>query len=206
LLLARVWHNFHNMSVNPFTIPAYYRQALFPSPTVSICEFLEFPFPPQARSNIPESQYWSSHTPVACDIKNLKCLSIPCRALLQHIREQVYQHHSLGQAASIQYSHLPSSLGLGLFPLWVITFWIEVSHLHQYVKEPWQHAELWLTKTSSTYRKAERRQVCDEAQGTLRNLPWAGDVFGFTENEPVTMLAEYLSNKGRTCTRAYPYP
>ena len=165
--VARVWQNFHNMAVNPFTIPASYRQTLFPSPTVSICEFLEFPFPPQARSKPAESQYWSSHTPVAFDIENLKCLSIPCRAQLQHIKEQVYHDHSRGQAASIEYSHLPTSLGLGLFPLWVITFWIEVSHLCQYVKEPWQHAELWLTKTSSTYHKAKRRRACDEVQGAL---------------------------------------
>ncbi len=183
------------MSVNPFTIPARFRQALLPSPTLSICGFLDFPFPPQARSNPPESQYWSSLTPVAFDIENLKCLSIPCRALLQDIKEQVYQYHSLGEAASIRYSHLPTSLGLESFPLWVLTFWIEVSHLRQYVNEPWQHAELWLTKISSTYRKAERQRVCDEAQGVLRDLPWAGDIFGFADDEPVTKLVDYLSDK-----------
>jgi hypothetical protein len=32
-------------------------------------------------------------------------------------------------------------------------------------------------------------------QGALQDLPWAGDVYGFTEDEPVTRLADYLSDK-----------
>lgn len=77
-------------------------------------------------------------------------------------------------------------------------FWVEVSCLRQYAKDPWQHVELWLTKKWSVFHKPERRCICKETQAVLRILPWAGDVFGFTEKEPVMRLAEYLSDEWLT--------
>ncbi|RDB20753.1 hypothetical protein Hypma_012086, partial [Hypsizygus marmoreus] len=179
--------------MDPFAIPAHFQEDLLPSPTCSISEFLQFPFPPQARSNS-DSQYWSADVPVTLDVERLKLLEVPCRASLEQISHQIYQSHKLNQAASIQYLHVPTSCGRELFPLWVVTFWCEVSRLRQYVKEPWERAQLWLEKKGSMYRKPEMRRVCEEAHAALRILPWAGNTFGFTDNEPVTRLAEYLSD------------
>ncbi|KAF8055630.1 hypothetical protein FPV67DRAFT_1435028 [Lyophyllum atratum] len=55
-------------------------------------------------------------------------------------------------------------------------------------------AELWLTKKLNTFRKPEKRRICEDAQSALRSLPWAGKTYGFTEDEPATRLAEYLSD------------
>jgi len=91
-----------------FLIPPYYRPLLFPDPTCSISEFLQFDFPPQAGpSNTPETeQYWSPSPPGVVDIEKLKSLAIPCRAAIQDIKDQILHHHSVGEATSIQYRHL----------------------------------------------------------------------------------------------------
>ena len=124
-----------------FGIPVHYRQLLLPNPECSVSELLQFPLPPQAHSKTrTKSQYWSPAMPAAVDIENLKSLAIPCCTSLKDIREQVYRHHILEQASSIQYPHLSASCYLENFPLWVVMYWIESSQLCQYVKEPWHQA------------------------------------------------------------------
>jgi len=94
------------ITMDLFTIPAHYWQLLLPNPACSISELLDFPLPPQSQSNPLNSQYWLSSTPTAVDIDSLKSLAIPCQTSLQHIKEQIHHHYSLGQAVSVQYPHI----------------------------------------------------------------------------------------------------
>lgn len=151
-------------NMDPFTIPVHYQQILLPDPACSISELLKFPFPPQAWSSPSNGQYWSSNPPATAnvDIDNLKSLTIPGQTSLQHIKEQVYQHYLHWGATSIQYSHLSAGLPLEAFLLWVMTYWVKVSHFWQHVKEPWQHVKLWLTKKWNAFQKPKRWWVCDE--------------------------------------------
>lgn len=82
------------------------------------------------------------------------------------------------------------------FPLWVLTYWKETLLLCMHVTAPWSRAELWLTKekaSTASYCSPERRHLCEEAEAMFLAIPWAGNVHGFTEAEPVLKLASYLS-------------
>lgn len=102
-------------------------------------------------------------------------------------------------AKSIRYPHLPTLHPARqlYFPLWVLTYWKETSLLCMHVAAPWSRAELWLMKeknSTASYHSPDRRRLCEEAQAMFLAIPWAGNVHGFTEAEPVIKLATYLSH------------
>ena len=113
------------------SIPPDLRIMLLPSPTLSVTEFLQFPLPTQTQIHpLNISLYWCNAEPniMQITLHDLKDLLIPSTIILGKLVKQTNQ---LEQSGSICYSHLPSS-GLQ-FPLWVLTYWVEVSHLQQHV-------------------------------------------------------------------------
>lgn len=186
------------MDSEAFTIPAELRQVLFPDPSASISTFLQFTFPLQARTKPgvqTTTQYWSLEAPtiaLAHIVELIKTLTIPARSELQQIKRQVYRHYDHGDALSVVYAHLLETDGF--LPLWVLTYWLEVSLLCQHVKEPWTHANLWLTKHTNMYSAPEKRQQCQMARALLLELPWTGNTHGFSDSESITRFSQYLSD------------
>jgi hypothetical protein len=125
-------------------------------------------------------------------LHDLKDLPIPSSIVLGKL---VKQPNQLEQSCSICYSHLPLSSRHSRFPLWILTYWVEVSRLRQHVRQPWASAELYLTVQRKRWKLENIRKLCDAAHTALLNLPWAGNVCGFEEPEPRTKLAAYLSQK-----------
>jgi hypothetical protein len=176
-------------------IPPDLRIALLPSPKLSVAEFLQFPLPSQTQIHPPDiSLYWCDAEPNMTHIglHDLKDLPIPSSIVLGKL---VKQPNQLEQSCSICYSHLPLSSRHSRFPLWILTYWVEVSRLRQHVRQPWASAELYLTVQRKRWKLENIRKLCDAAHTALLNLQWAGNVCGFEEPEPRTKLAAYLSQK-----------
>lgn len=95
---------------------------------------------------------------------------------------------------SIIYNHLPSSnLAVSTcFPLWVFNYWVQVSQLRAYARGPWNRAQHWAANQHLT-RFPERRWLSNEIHEALGHVAWAGNVHGFSDLEPITSLARYLS-------------
>lgn len=185
---------------NSFVIPTEIRQSLLPNPKCSISEILMFVMPLQLRMAVTTtniSHFVSGQLPTFTDkIGILKTWPIPSHNLLHNIQKKAIEMH----ARSICYPHLPVSHPARqlYFPLWVLTYWKETSLLRMHVIGPWSRAELWLTKqrtTTASYRAPDMRRLCEDAQAMFLSIPWAGDVHGFTEAEPITKLACYLSEE-----------
>jgi hypothetical protein len=65
--------------------------------------------------------------------------------------------------------------------------------LRRYVREPWKKAEDWLRSQRNRFHVGSKRNLCDRASLALLTLPWAGHVYGFSDDAPTTKLATYLS-------------
>ena len=175
-------------------IPPDLRTVLLPSPELSVSEFLKFPLPPQVQTHTPDiSLYWSKAEPNVKVIKlqDLKDHPIPLPIFLSELMKQT---NLLESSNSICYSHLPPSWH-SHFPLWVLTYWVEVSQLWQHVRQPWASAELYLVIQQKCWKLPNIWQLCDTAQTALLSLPWAGNVCGFEKAEPRMKLTTYLSQK-----------
>lgn len=127
-------------------------------------------------------------------VEIIKDLPIPSPALLSDLTSLT--NHS--QWMSVQYAHLSPrhSASQSNFPLWLVTYWIEVAHLQSIIRRPWSIAESFLRKAQQTWKAPETRQLCDTVEIMLLQLPWFGETVGFDgNNKPTHTLACYLSTQ-----------
>ena len=191
-LLVKFHQNCHPKMSGP--IPPELRAVLQPLPDLSVSEFLQFPLPYQTQIHTPDILlYWCKAEPnvIVTQIEDLKDHPIPSKIVLSKLAKQ---SSLLESSKSICYSHLPLSQHFH-FPLWVLTYWIEVSQLQHHVQQPWANAELYLAVHCKQWKLPNIWTLCDTAQIALLSLPWAGNVCGFEEAEPRMKLATYLSQK-----------
>lgn len=177
-------------------IPANIRIDGLPSPLLPVAQFLLFPLPAQL-SDLPQNDTadtdFGSFAPPDCqDIMNtIKRLPIPSPGLLSKILFSDARQTWM----SVRYAHLPSSQSLETYPLWLITYWESVSQLLSTVRRPWLSAEAFLCRAQHHWKSPDVRQLCDAANLTLLQLPWAGITTGFgADTEPLHSFAHYLSS------------
>jgi hypothetical protein len=100
---------------------------------------------------------------------------------------------ALSESSSVIYAHLPEdnpSRSIH-FPMWVIPYWTTLSRLSRHVILPWMRAEQWL---AAALLNAGNRDLVAEARGIMRELHWTGQTVSFTNAEPITSFARYLSS------------
>jgi len=188
--------------INNSEIPHCLYSALLPHPDMSILDFLSFEFPAQFDSlfgieHINIQEFWSKALPICINLENVQCLRklpIPSSAVLDSFQQEFTCLPDQHEIKSIVYNHLPSSNTAvsTRFPLWVFNYWVQVSQLHAYAKGPWNRAQHWAANQHFT-RFPERRRLSNEIHAALAHVAWAGNVHGFSDPEPVTSLACYLS-------------
>ena len=184
--------------MEPPPIPPIIRIQILPHPRLSIADFLRFPLPNQ----LPDSNFqnfasfWSSEAPnvVWDDFQSdaLPDLPIPSTSMISSLLDLYPQHAS---SSSILYTHIGDLHGQSdaRYPLWILTYWMEVSRLQQHVKRLWLKAKSFLAKAQNDWAHPETRQLANSAQLALIQLPWAGEAHGFPDPEPVVLFAHYLS-------------
>jgi hypothetical protein len=172
-------------------IPPHFWEALLPDGKLSVSSFLEFPLPSHVPfpSTYPAHKYWCCEEPnMEPELLTLKDLPIPSQLTLNNIIDTADKANN----NSIWYFHATFCRGIQL-PIWILTYWMEVSHLREHIRTPWVKAEAYLVGMSHKWHSPETRRLCDRAQLALLSLPWAGDICGFSDPEPTTRLAAYLS-------------
>ncbi|KAG6380266.1 hypothetical protein JVT61DRAFT_8358 [Boletus reticuloceps] len=84
-------------------------------------------------------------------------------------------------------------------PLWIISYWFKVSHLHNTIWPPWVNAEQVLKQLSCLWRKASNpkgsQDLLQQAYMLLGSLPWSGFVLGFETHEKINHLAAYMTQE-----------
>ena len=124
--------------LHSFTIPTEIHQDLLPNPNCSISEILTFTMPLQLRMAVTTTNiahFVSGQLPTFTDkIGILKTWPIPSHNILHNIERKAIEM----RATSICYPHLPTSHPARqlYFPLWVLTYWKELSLLCMYVIRP----------------------------------------------------------------------
>jgi len=185
------------VTLNFDVIPLSLHATLFPQPEASVEELLTFKPPSQDRnsSSAHPSIYFSNNTAVAISvdtIQQLRSLSIPSQPTLDALFHYLANSMTV-LPTSVSYAHLSIDhlLRHVSFPLWVIMYWLRISRLWRHAVVPWMRAEQWL---SSSLSSLGNRDFVAEARSILRDLPWTGKTWAFTDSEPISTFAQYLSS------------
>lgn len=128
----------------------------------------------------------------------LQKVPVPSPQVLDLCRQEI---ESVTHRHQIICTHLPAThpQSTGSFPLWIFEFWCKVSQLRQHVRVPWKQAENWAAHQDLLHFH-ERAILANEVHHSLSDIPWTGNVLGFSQAEPMTKLAHYLSNKWLSTT------
>ena len=168
---------------------------LFPNPTLSVTQFLQFPLPIISQSSaihLP-SEFFSHHAPTTDDVSLISKIPVPSVPTVKELQQACKSAASSGNT-SVICPHAPLASGKRV-PLWIITYWTEIINLRE-MREPWVRAEAALRK-----RKKGSKHSCsliDETYTVLSTLQWSGNIHGFDNNEPINHLAKYATHQWLT--------
>jgi hypothetical protein len=141
------------------------------------------------------SEFWSAESPTVLDVTRvpeLRSLPIPPLSTLDELEAD--ENHSV--ATSIFYAHLPASNPAKLrpYPRWVLSYWVELTHLHQFAQCPWLRAESWVNAQTHKFQSPDKLRLVTSIQVLFGTLPWSGYTCAFSDPEPITKFAGYLSS------------
>lgn len=182
------------------TMPATAVACLLPSPSLSILGFLEFVLPSpviSSKTHTPPSTYFSFDQPNIEDIQVIKAIPIPPSDVIDMLLCNAATLTST--VYSVQCAHLVNPMVTSYrLPLWIISYWLEVSHLHDIIQPPWITVEQILKQRSHSWRKANANnshELVQQAYIMLGSLPWSGDTLGFETREKIHHLTAYMTHK-----------
>ncbi|KAK7467418.1 hypothetical protein VKT23_004472 [Stygiomarasmius scandens] len=93
-------------------------------------------------------------------------------------------------ARSISYVHVQNE---ECYPLWTISYWINVLDTRDLVRRPWQAAHQWNNKQETNYRHPHRQIEAKIAKSLLHTLPWQKQIHHGIENPE--LLARLLGTE-----------
>jgi hypothetical protein len=132
-----------------------------------------------------EHSYITAQPPTASipDIQTLLSLPPPNATVVNDLIDflQSEGHHKAFSLACPQ-------VGSALYPLWMITYWISQNHILK-SHQMWMLTHHHLQKLRQG--SSEASEVVDEVYLALSQLPWSGNVKGFSEEEEITHLHKY---------------
>jgi hypothetical protein len=173
-------------------IPSAIQKVLFPSPALSVAQFLQFPLPPCSLTPVSyqPSAFFSCHAPTVEDVSLISKIPVPSVEMVKELHLVCKTTRTSGYP-SVVCPHAP--LGSNkYFPLWIITYWTEVINLRM-TREPWVHAEATLRKRKKGGRHLNA--LIDKTYLALSTLQWSGDIQGFNEPAPMNQLAKYATHQ-----------
>ena len=161
-------------------IPGACRLQLLPDKHLTVDQFLKLHLPPLSNDLVGfESKRWFSCEPPNEDHTSLKWRTIPPKAQVAQLK-QAFSQAILDGAQSISDPRYSTSR----LPLFAVQFWLEMSDVHNLLKE-WQDSSLWVC----TLQEKETSSAVDEAGQRLRSLPWKGVVKGSKRSEDLSISA-----------------
>jgi hypothetical protein len=163
-------------------IPLSYLQKWLPSHTLSISHFLSHKIT-QAMEEKHEffvndayiSEYPSNAS--AEDLDSILSTPAPSPSLVRDLISLI-QSTSAPTAKSLTCTHIKSAKPKH-FPLWVITYWLEIDHIKA-TQQSWQLAHKSLQRLYQG-GGTEMKKLVDQVYQALSSLRWSGSVQAFNE-------------------------
>jgi hypothetical protein len=174
-------------------VPAAFRKALLPDPSISVHEFIACALPKAHASLI--SLGAKSHFLRAKPTENVFCLrtrKLPSRDFVEDA-EACLGQALLNGAQSIED---PAYKGTGL-PVWTIQYWKEM-HIVLQAQARWKKGDVWLQKYSTG---TSAQPDLDQSRRHLSSLAWQAQTLVPGSNNSTTQdFARLLSNEMLTTT------
>lgn len=184
---------------NLLDMPPHVREALLPIPDSGVLDFLKFALPVVTKANcskLSASDFFSRQPVNYNTPAQIQKIPIPPASTVQTLRSALPAILRTGQN-SVVYAHITSTAPR-YFPLWTILYWSEVVSLRQ-IRDAWSAADESLGQQLKVWKKAKGQQVdhtlVQSVYDTLSVLPWSGTIHGFSNNEPLHIVATYASPK-----------
>lgn len=112
-------------------IPPEILQEILPDKNLSILDFLKFHLPTAAQAIDGSNKlqnFLSSTTPTITSIDEIRTIPTPPLAVLNLVLNKLVKAPDLSASWSVLFPHAPGLIGERL-PIWVISYWVQVSHL-----------------------------------------------------------------------------
>jgi hypothetical protein len=178
-----------------FHIPDMIRQQLLPSLAISVHQMLKFTLPRHGTKDLNVSAFFRKDMPnvsTEINITSLQHLTMPSVGLVRtlvDVRGQAW----LDGYQSVVYAHLGEPvLGQTHYPLWVLTFWSEVTEHRLTIRVPWLKSSDWLRDQMKQKKSMTLKRLAEDANVILTDLPWGVSKCGLSDAEPIHMMHRYL--------------
>jgi hypothetical protein len=172
-------------------IPPEVLQHILPSENLSVTDFLSFKMPPPSGRS-PSTQaaqiFVVPEPPQTPDINQIISAPVPVASVVEDLLECIQA--SFATAGSVAYNL--ESNRKAKFPLWIMTYWNEVHHLHE-DRQYWTLAEQTLQELH--LQRAGAQELSDKVHAAFSQLPRSGPVCGFSEDSDVIELHQYVTSK-----------
>ena len=176
-------------------IPPEILQEILPDKNLSILDFLKFHLPAAAQAIDGSNQlqnFLSSTTPTITSIDEIRTIPTPPLAVLNLVLNKLVKAPDLSALWSVLFPHAPGLIGERL-PIWVISYWVQVSHLRS-VKKKWLEAEEALRKQEhSKGRTDHSKGLIKQVYNMLACISWASNINRFSASITTDHLATYLT-------------
>jgi hypothetical protein len=185
------------MDLHPsLRIPKNAADQLLPSPSLSLLEFLEFRLPIISSSKVlAPAKFFSDLDPAIMGTDLPQGIVVPSDETVVALAEACKSAIKSG-AKSVLSPHIQSNPDNRL-PLWTITYWTEVSSLRKTWRTPWIEAEDYLSTRQQRWKgkgATASHQIINNVYDALSSISWAGNVRGFSNEEPLYTLATYATH------------
>lgn len=185
-----------------FEIPPHIRDQLLPLKNASIAEAIGFQFPNilQANTGLAVEEFIRARepTPAAMLPTTILAIQIPPKAFVEKLADELAREVEEGGVISIACPHAARA-SQNLFPLWIVTYWLELHEMMHDVVLPWRKATGLLSQRRGLAELKGARtfvSAADEAIEALSKVPWEGKLKGIKQNTSTTMsLHRYLTDK-----------
>jgi hypothetical protein len=176
-------------------IPSAAQKILFPNPSLSILQFLQFPLPIISAPSTEHAaaSFFDNEAPTTYDISLISKIPTPHPTVVTELA-RVCKAAITSGSSSVSCPHAALA-PTNRLPLWILTYWTEVISLRA-ARAPWVRAEESLQKRNRGWKKS--KSLIDEAYLALSTLPWSGNIQGFSNEEPISTLARYATHEWLT--------
>jgi hypothetical protein len=172
-------------------IPLDILDVILPKKDLSVLDLLNFSLPGIARESSSLSQqnlFFSTENTTITDPGKIQQLPLPPLSILKHLPHAT----ELRNAQSIICQHIPNLTGL-CFPLWIITYWVEVACIGT-VKNKWILAEEAMElQNVGKHRTDATKDLITQAYNALATISWSATVQGFSGSVSAEYLAAYMT-------------
>jgi hypothetical protein len=173
-------------------IPPEIHKAILPDEDLSILDILKFPLPAVARSITGpyQVQNFLSHLiPTVTTINEIQVIPTPPLTVL----DELVRSPDLSVSQSVLCSHMRGLGSTERLPIWILSYWIQVSQLRP-LKKKWLDADESLQKQEYSKQHTDDTKVMiKQVYNALACISWASNIQGFSASITTDHLATYLT-------------